>query len=57
MAVPIQAFTVQKGEKELLVNLDKKQLDQAPGFAKNEWPDLNAVEQPREGRGSLVHER
>lgn len=44
VAVPIQAFTVQKGEKDLLVNLDKKQLDQAPGFAKNDWPELNAAE-------------
>ncbi|HEY0454741.1 MAG TPA: PRC-barrel domain-containing protein [Verrucomicrobiae bacterium] len=44
VAVPIQAFTVEKGRKDLLLNIDKQQLESAPGFSKNEWPPLNAAE-------------
>jgi sporulation protein YlmC with PRC-barrel domain len=44
VAVPIQALTVEKGKKDLLLNVDKQQLKEAPGFAKNDWPPLNAAE-------------
>jgi sporulation protein YlmC with PRC-barrel domain len=44
VAVPIQALTVEKGKKDLLLDMDKQQLKDAPGFAKNDWPPLNAAE-------------
>ena len=44
IAVPLQALTVEKGKKNLLLDMDKQQLKDAPGFAKNEWPPLNAAE-------------
>src|SRR6478672_6593207 len=44
VAVPIQALTVEKGKKDLLLNVDKQELKEAPGFAKNDWPPLNAAE-------------
>ena len=44
VAVPIQALTLQQGEKSLLLDLPKQQLSQAPGFTDQNWPDLNAAQ-------------
>jgi len=44
VAVPIQAFTLQPGERALIVDLKKQQLSQAPGFTDQTWPDLDAAQ-------------
>ena len=44
VAVPIEAFTLQPGAKALVVDLQKQQLAQAPGFMESNWPDLNAAQ-------------
>lgn len=44
VAIPVQALTLQQGEKALLVDLPKQQLAQAPGFTQNNWPDLDAAQ-------------
>lgn len=43
IAIPFQALTVKPGEKALLLDLDKQQLAQAPGFDDKHWPDLAAA--------------
>lgn len=42
-AVPWGAFTVDEDEKELLLDLDKTRLENAPGFDKDNWPDMADV--------------
>ena len=44
VAVPIEALTLQPGAKALMIDLEKQQLSQAPGFTEDNWPDLNAAE-------------
>jgi hypothetical protein len=39
-AVPWNAFTVDEDEKELILNTDKQRLENAPGFDKDNWPDM-----------------
>jgi len=39
-AVPWEAFTVDEREHELILNVDKKMLEDAPGFDKDNWPDM-----------------
>jgi sporulation protein YlmC with PRC-barrel domain len=40
-AIPWAAFTPKAGEKEQFVlNVDKERLKNAPGFDKNNWPDM-----------------
>jgi sporulation protein YlmC with PRC-barrel domain len=41
IAVPIQAFTPAPGENHVLLDIDQQTLDQAPGFSRNNWPDMN----------------
>ena len=43
VAVPIEALTVEKGAKHLLLDVGKQQVEQAAGFSENNWPDLDAV--------------
>lgn len=43
IAIPFQALTVKPGEKALLLDLNKQQLAQAPGFDDKHWPELNAA--------------
>ena len=43
VAVPIEALTVEKGAKHLLLDVNKQQVEQAAGFSENSWPDLDAV--------------
>jgi len=44
IAVPIEALTVEKGAKHLLLDVDKQQVERAAGFSENSWPDLDAVQ-------------
>ena len=41
IAVPPSEFHVGPDGKELILNADKTRIQNAPGFAKNNWPDLN----------------
>lgn len=40
-AVPWQAFTVDEDNKQLMLNVDKDALKNAPGFDKSNWPMSN----------------
>lgn len=42
-AYPVRAFETSADGKSLRLNVDKERLKQAPGFAKNDWPDWNDV--------------
>ncbi len=39
-AVPWNALTLDTVNKHLVLNVDKKRLEDAPGFDKNSWPDM-----------------
>jgi len=39
-AVPWSALTVDEDKKCFILNLDKKTLESAPGFDKDNWPDM-----------------
>jgi sporulation protein YlmC with PRC-barrel domain len=39
-AVPWSAFTVDEDQKCLILNADKSKLENAPGFDKDNWPDM-----------------
>ena len=39
-AIPWQAFSVDTTKKQLILNADKERLEKAPGFDKNNWPDM-----------------
>lgn len=39
-AIPWEALTVDEIEHQLILNVDKKTLEAAPGFDKDEWPDM-----------------
>jgi sporulation protein YlmC with PRC-barrel domain len=39
-AIPWQAFSVDTTQKKLVLNADKELLEKAPGFDKNNWPDM-----------------
>ena len=39
-AIPWQAFTVDTTNKRLVLDADKELLEKAPGFDKNNWPDM-----------------
>ena len=39
-AVPWSALTVDEDEKCFILNVDKQTLDSAPGFDKDNWPDM-----------------
>lgn len=39
-AIPWNAFRFESAEKRAVLNLDKKRLENAPGFDKNNWPDM-----------------
>jgi sporulation protein YlmC with PRC-barrel domain len=40
-AVPWNALTVDEDEKCLILDVDKKTLENAPGFDKDNWPDMS----------------
>ena len=39
-AVPWDALTLDEGKKEFVLNVDKQKLENAPGFDKDNWPDM-----------------
>jgi sporulation protein YlmC with PRC-barrel domain len=39
-AVPFEALTLDEDEKEFILNADKATLENAPGFDKDNWPDM-----------------
>jgi len=39
-AIPWNAFTVDTIEKRLVLNVAKERLEMAPGFDKNNWPNM-----------------
>jgi hypothetical protein len=39
-AVPWLALTLNERDKEFILNVDKQQLETAPGFDKDNWPDM-----------------
>ena len=39
-AVPWEALTLNEQEPEFLLNINKQQLENAPGFDKDNWPDM-----------------
>jgi hypothetical protein len=39
-AVPWDALTLDEPEKQFILNVDKETLDRAPGFDKDNWPDM-----------------
>ena len=39
-AIPWEAMTVDQDNKRLVLNIDKELLKKAPGFDKNNWPDM-----------------
>jgi sporulation protein YlmC with PRC-barrel domain len=42
-AVPWQALSINAGNKQVVLGVDKEKLAQAPGFDKNNWPDMGDV--------------
>jgi sporulation protein YlmC with PRC-barrel domain len=39
-AIPWDALTLDEIEHQFILNVDKKTLEAAPGFDKDEWPDM-----------------
>jgi hypothetical protein len=39
-AVPWKALTLDEDHKQFILNMDKAQLENAPGFDKDNWPDM-----------------
>src|ERR1051325_8418689 len=39
-AVPWQALTLNERDHEFILNVEKQQLENAPGFDKDNWPDM-----------------
>jgi sporulation protein YlmC with PRC-barrel domain len=39
-AVPWDALTLDEDKKEFVLNVDKQKLENAPGFDKDNWPDM-----------------
>jgi hypothetical protein len=39
-AVPWNAMRIDEGEHEFVLDVDRKTLENAPGFDKNNWPDM-----------------
>jgi sporulation protein YlmC with PRC-barrel domain len=43
-AVPWSALTLDMETKSFILNVDKERLKNAPGFEKDDWPDMGASE-------------
>ena len=39
-AVPWSAVRIDEGEREFVLDIDREVLENAPGFDKNDWPDM-----------------
>lgn len=44
VAIPPNAFSFSADDDKLVLNADKARIENAPGFAKSSWPDLNSPE-------------
>jgi len=42
-AVPWSALKVDEDEQCFILNVDKRTIEQAPGFDKNNWPDMSDI--------------
>jgi sporulation protein YlmC with PRC-barrel domain len=42
IAVPLNAFTVAADQDHLVLNADRERIRNAPGLAKDSWPDINS---------------
>lgn len=42
IAIPVTSLKPQPGQKHLVLNMDKDQVQSAPGLAQNIWPDLDS---------------
>ena len=51
-AVPWKALTLVQDEEHFLLDVDKKKLEDAPGFDKNDWPNFS---DPTWGQGIHDH--
>ena len=40
-AIPWNAFSFNLGDKHAVLNVDKKLLENAPGFERNSWPNMS----------------
>ena len=47
-AVPWQSLTLDTANKRFLLDVDKDQLKNAPGFNKDNWPDMSSADWSRE---------
>jgi sporulation protein YlmC with PRC-barrel domain len=43
-AIPWSRLTVDEGEKRFVINVTKETLETAPGFDKDNWPDMDDLE-------------
>lgn len=39
-AIPWGAFSIDRDKKRIILNVDKEVLKDAPGFSKDDWPDM-----------------
>ncbi len=39
-AVPWEALTLNEDNKQFILNIDKERIENAPGFDKDNWPDM-----------------
>ncbi len=39
-AIPWETLTLDEDEKEFILNVEKEKLENAPGFDKDNWPDM-----------------
>lgn len=39
-AIPWDAFSLDEDKKQFVINVDKQKLENAPGFDKDNWPDM-----------------
>jgi sporulation protein YlmC with PRC-barrel domain len=39
-AIPWEALTLNEADHEFILNVDKERLERAPGFDKDNWPDM-----------------
>ncbi len=39
-AIPWEALTLDEDRKEFILNVEKEKLENAPGFEKDQWPDM-----------------
>jgi sporulation protein YlmC with PRC-barrel domain len=50
IAVPTSAFSLSPDQERLVLNADKARIQNSPGFAKNDWPDLNSPDWARDSQ-------